>query len=1048
MLFNKKLLQNEINNFEFPSGERLEKIQKVINGWQTSLKESDLEKTKEKSIQGLFLLKFFNEILGYATQIEGIAEYNFIQHPKTEVDSKEPDGSLGFFSKDKASNITRAVIELKDANTSLDKKQAGRKENYTPVEQGFNYLPKFDRCDWVIVSNFKEIRLYHKSRGEGYYEEFKILDLDRETEFKRFYFLLCKENLIDKNRNALLDRLVKDTSEQQENISKEFYKEFKEIRHNLFNHLIENNSGIERKLLLERTQKLLDRLIFIIFCEYSGSLLPLNIVKDVYNLGIKSRERSDQRVWREFKNLFQDINEGRSDIPPEINKYNGGLFSQDDILDNLTIKDDIWSGIIGLLKYDYESDLNVNILGHIFEQSLSDLEQLKNEIDGIQTDKTKSKRKKDGIYYTPEYITRYIVEQTIGKYLEEHPDKLESIKILDPACGSGAFLNQAHSFLREQYKNRYDEKLLNAGKGQLKVFEHYNLAETDRGILLNNLYGVDLNEESTEITKLALWLKTAKKTEPLQNLDNNIKCGNSLIDSPEIAGNKAFNWNEEFKDITEQGGFDVVIGNPPYVRQELFSNIKPYLEKNYEVYTGVSDLYVYFFERGLKLLKEGGYFAFIVSNKFIKSNYGRKLTQYLQKNYTIVEIIDFGDLQIFEGATTMPCIITIKKEKPTEKQIFNCLELESLDNITNLITEIIKKGFECVIKIDCENWILTSNRKNNLIEKIKDKGISLNELGLNINRGIITGFNEAFIIDTKIKQELCSKDSKSIEIIKPLLRGRDILPYGFNWDNLWLINTHNGYKDIPAINVEQDYSTIFCHLLAYQTNLEKRYDKGKHWSNLRNCAFIEEFKRPKIIYPNMTSIFPFVFDDKGFYTNQKCYILTSNENNSVFLKFLTAYLNSNLSKFLLKMFFPVLLGGTREINEVIFKDFPVPETVKDQQESLAIKAEQMQELNKALNETSKQTLEFIKTKYNLEKISQKLEKFYRLGANQFIEELKKQKVKLTISEEKELMEWFKAESSKLIELEQQINELDKNIDQEVYQLYGLSDEEIQIIEAT
>jgi len=1256
MLFNKRLLQRDTEKFNFPQDTELEKIKGIIKAWQKSLRNSDLEKTKEKTVQGLFLERFFNSILSYSTQADGLDNWEIIQHPSTDVDSTEPDGVLGFFSKDKPKNIVRAVIELKDAKTNLDKKQLNRKEKYTPVEQAFGYVTKYDNCDWVIVSNFREIRLYHKSRGQGYYEKFDILELDDDKEFKRFYFLLCKENLLDKNRNSLLDKLVLDTSKNEEEISKAFYKELKQIRNEIFEHIFQNNSDIDKKILLEKTQKLIDRLIFIMFCEDTGSLLPTNIIKTVYELGIKSRERSEQRVWREFKNLFQDINEGRYDIDPPINAYNGGLFTYDEILDNLVIKDPIWSRIEYLSsKYDFDSDLNVNVLGHIFEQSLNDLEQFKNEIEGIPTDKTKSKRKKDGIYYTPEYITRYIVEQTVGKYLEENPDKLETIKILDPACGSGAFLNQAHSFLKEQHKIRFEEQIKD--KKQLGIYD-FNPAEVDKSILLNNLYGVDLNEESVEITKLALWLKTAKKTEPLQNLDKNIKCGNSLIDDPKVAGTKAFNWKKEFPDIFKEkelqafhvtwathnsrysermkeykvktgepvmfneqdeilvtqfiaqivkednlrilaynicqdhvhcvlvceeaerdsivqklkavsarkynihmgrtipeqgsmlpcqrgktqnhlwtqkynynlienetelenvlhyvtynrekhnlpnngasyynngachynkgacslakkecslakenslvkegslaslvqsmlipvdkafepepaGGFDVVIGNPPYVRQELISGIKPYLEKNYKVYTGVSDLYVYFFERGLELLKDGGYFAFIVSNKFIKSNYGKKLTQYLQKKYAIVEIIDFGDLQIFEGATTMPCIITIKNEKPKEKQTFNYIQLETLENITDLKTEILKNGFECSIKTDCENWILTSNKKNNLLEKIKNNGIPLAKLGLNINRGIITGFNEAFIIDTETKEKLCKEDSKNEEIIKPLLRGRDILPYGYNWDNLWLINTHNGYKNIASINVEKNYPYIFKHLLNYQANLEKRYDKGKHWSNLRNCAFIEEFEKPKIIYPNMTSVFPFVFDDKGFYINDKSCIITLNEKKSLFLKFLTAYFNSRLSKFLLKIFFPVLLGGTREIKEFVFKDFPIPQATESQQNSLAQKAEKMIELNKALHEQTASAVEFLKIKYSIQKISQKLEKFYQLGANIFIEELKKLKVKLTLKEEEELINWFKEKQTQLAEIEKRINALDKEIDNEVYKLYDLTEEEINLIE--
>ena len=162
-------------------------------------------------------------------------------------------------------------------------------------------------------------------------------------------------------------------------------------------------------------------------------------------------------------------------------------------------------------------------------------------------------------------------------------------------------------------------------KRQLDISD-VNFAEINRSILLRNLYGVDLNPESVEITKLSLWLKTARSSEPLQNLDKNIKCGNSIVDDPEFAGARAFDWNKEFPFIPKEGGFDVIVGNPPYVRQELIKEIKPYLESKYKVYTGVSDLYVYFFEKALSLLKENGLFAFIVSSKFLRADYGKKLT--------------------------------------------------------------------------------------------------------------------------------------------------------------------------------------------------------------------------------------------------------------------------------------------------------------------------------------------------------------------------------------------------------------------------------------
>jgi type I restriction-modification system DNA methylase subunit len=243
-----------------------------------------------------------------------------------------------------------------------------------------------------------------------------------------------------------------------------------------------------------------------------------------------------------------------------------------------------------------------------------------------------------------------------------------------------------------EYKVQHDQKLLQQrDKKQLDISD-VNFAEINRGILLRNLYGVDLNPESVEITKLSLWLKTARSSEPLQNLDKNIKCGNSIVDDPEFAWARAFDWNTEFPFIPKDGGFDVIVGNPPYVRQELIKEIKPYLETKYKVYSGVSDLYVYFFEKALSLLKENGFFAFIVSNKFLRADYGKKLTNYLQQNFTILELIDFGDLQIFDGATTYPCIIIIQKKKPTEKQYVEFLKLKSFDAVADLGMALKKAG--------------------------------------------------------------------------------------------------------------------------------------------------------------------------------------------------------------------------------------------------------------------------------------------------------------------------------------------------------------------
>ena len=559
-LFNQRLLKTAIDKFAYPVGDKREKIDGIINAWQTAFKDHDLSKAKETSLQGKFFAKFFCEILGYTMQDDGFETWTLNQEAKTEVDGKEADGSLGFYSK--TSKQTRCVIELKDAQCNLDTKQQSRENKLTPVEQAFQYLYKFADCDWVIVSNFRITRLYHKSKGQTAYEEFDILNLHEEKEFKRFYFCLNKDNLINKNATSPMDLLIQQSSVADIDISKEFYSEFKQVRKLLYNHIVENNSNYDKKLLLEKTQKLLDRFIFIFFCEDTAGLLPHNTVENIYNMAKNSFSLEPCRIWEQFRGLFVAIDKGNSNVNPPINAYNGGLFKYDEILDRLIIKDEVFEHIKKLARYDFESDLNVNILGHIFEQSLSDLEAIKNEIDGTYTAKNKGIRKVDGIHYTPEYITHYIVKNTINRYLEENPQELKTIKILDSSCGSGAFLNQAHTALRKQYQIDIERKIAQiANKKNLNLFAHTNLVENDRTILLNSLFGIDINPESTEITKLALWLKTANKSAPLQNLDKNIKCGNSLL----------YNWHED----NNNGKFHIVIGNPPYITE--YTNKKAFV---------------------------------------------------------------------------------------------------------------------------------------------------------------------------------------------------------------------------------------------------------------------------------------------------------------------------------------------------------------------------------------------------------------------------------------------------------------------------------------
>ena len=1032
-LLNQKLLKSCVEKFNFPDSEKRQRIDEIISAWQTAFKDHDLSKAKETSLQGKFFSKFFCEILGYTMQDDGQEVWTLKQEAKTEVDGKEADGSLGYYSKTSAK--TRCVIELKDAQCNLDSKQQSRESKQTPVEQAFQYLYKFADCDWVIVSNFRYTRLYHKSKGQTAYEEFDILNLHEEREFKRFYYCLCKENLLNENSCSQMDLLIKQSGEADIDITKEFYAEFKTVRKILFEHIVNNNPNFDKKLLLEKTQKLLDRFIFIFFCEDTAGLLPHNTVENIYKMAQNSFSLSECKIWEQFRGLFVAIDKGNNNVNPPINAYNGGLFAYDEILDKLIIKDEMFTHIKELARYDFESDLNVNILGHIFEQSLSDLEQIKNELDGIQEDKKNSKRKKDGIFYTPEYITHYIVEETIGKYLEENPDKLETIKILDPACGSGAFLNQAHSFLLKQRQIQVEENIKNNDKSQLNLFKHTNQVEHDRSILLNNLFGVDLNKESVEITKLALWLKTANSKCKLNNLDENIKCGNSLIDDETIAGDKAFKWENEYKGIMQNGGIDVIIGNPPYFNIDTFGHNSPifeHLKTAYsDIYMDKSDILFYFIKKSIDLLKDNGIMGFIISNAFLFSDKAKKLRNYILEKCSILKIVNFEQYLVFKDAGITTCILVLQKNKNYDtSQVINIKEkdltedvvISKIQNSSNIFDVSFDKNSDCNI--------------SKLNAKIDGNHNKLGDI-LHVGKGMETAANNVFSFKEYPKgfpQDFI-KNRMSGEIISRYFLAKP-LEY-----MLYVENTEN-FEDLPQV--------IQKHLLNNKDFLENRADKKRRktakWWNYTFPMHKEYYEYDKLWCSYRARTNEFVFDDtKNFIGLTNTTVIFGN-NEKYNLKYILSLLNSKLLCFRYKSIGKQTGGGLFEYFENQISRLPIPNATEEQQNSLSEKAERMIELNKSLQEETQKAIELIELEYKPKKISQNLSSFYTLGLNPFIEELEKQGVKLSLTQKEDLISWYKTKSELLNKIKSEIDTLDRQIDQEVYKLYNLTPEEIQIIE--
>ncbi|MGW8169486.1 MAG: Eco57I restriction-modification methylase domain-containing protein [Sulfurovaceae bacterium] len=965
---------------------------------------------KEEKYQDGFLKDIFESCLGYTLDSTDPSSFNLEREKKNETDSKKADGVIYLNGQ------VVGIIELKDQKT----------KNLDAIEvQAFNYHNSHANSRYIIISNFDELRFYIDKKTA--YEKFSLFNLTYD-EFKKLHLLLSYESI----RDGLPLSLKEKSANFEAQISKTLYRDFSTFRAHLFENIVKNNyhsvipypdtesisassneilnqvqddknATLDKSTLLRLTQKLCDRIVFILFAEDRGLLSPNTIHE------IRTRHSQDimgNPMYEYYKIYFNSINLGNEKL--NISKYNGGLFAKDEMLDSLVIDDKYLDMEAQKLSdYDFMSDISVNILGHIFEQSLTDLEEMErsfetprhSELDSesiketlkrVHGEKKVSKRKKDGVFYTPEYITRYIVENTLGKLCTDKKSELDlgsetlvspnnpkkltkaeqqykqnilayrewltNLKILDPACGSGAFLNQALEFLIREHTLVRD---------MLLPFQDLTLGyEIETAILEHNLYGVDINEDAVEIARLSLWLRTAHKGRTLTNLSDKIVCANSLINMP-----------------FEENSFDVVIGNPPYVRQEAIKDQKEALSQKYEVYTGTADLYVYFYELAIRLLKPNALTGFICSNKFFRAKYGENLRKYILDNTTIEEIADFNGVKVFEDATVDSAITIFKKAKADKNHEFKVVDTD-LEN------------FSTMLQSDLSDTSFTFSNPAELIikKKIEKVGTPLKEWDININYGIKTGFNEAFIINEAKKDELIKKDSKSAEIIKPLLRGRNLDRYVCDITNEYLINSHNN----PPVNIN-DYSAIKEHLDFYFEKLSARYDKGETPYNLRNCKYLNSFDNPKIIYPEFSSSSQFSFDDKKSYLLDTSWFIDKGD------KYLLACLNSKLIWHYLGSISSSLGNASLRMKKIFVEQIPIPKISETEQQPFIELVD-----------------EILSSK---EKIKKYKKHFDTLNAVDKIE----------ITEETE-------------KLENRVKSNENTIDQMVYKLYGLTDEEIKIVE--
>ncbi|EDP7141078.1 class I SAM-dependent DNA methyltransferase [Campylobacter jejuni] len=799
---------------------------------------------------------------------------------------------------------------------------------------------------------------------------------------------------------------------------------------------------------------------------------------------------------------------------------------------NTVLKDDkckAKKGQVGLLEYLFEF-LDSFDFGSDDEQSeiLSQKELISSSVLGNVFEKLNGY--KEGSFYTPSFITSYMCKESITKVVldkfnaqfdldakdiselrkslrkedkKAQKELLNSIKICDPAVGSGHFLVSALNVMLSIYDelNLFDEEfylevqndeiLITNHKGEFIEYKRpktpkdkahliqQELFHTKKDIIENNLFGVDINPNSCEITKLRLWIELLKHSfyqsfddenyhdlKTLPNIDINIKCGNSLVsyfetgkslshypnikerinkykrivkdykegfytdkshinqeiknlkisfknfcfadkfkkemkgfndkcekyskkygnflaindenlkffvsanltlfdfDEKEatkefanlkkeydnifnLESNHPFEWRFEFPEILDDDGnfkgFDLIIGNPPYIRQEELKELKPHLAKNYKVYKGTSDIYTYFYELGFNVLKENGILSFITSNKYTRAGYGEALREFLLKNTCILKYIDLNGIKVFDSATVDTSILSFEKIKIKENTFkylsLNNELLKNYDFEISAIKEFLNISQNSLSK---ESFAFNDESTNALKTKIEKLGTPLKDWhGLNINYGIKTGLNEAFIITTEKKDEILAncKDEdekeRTAKLIRKMLRGRDIKRYSYEWAGLWVINTHNGYKSkngekIKAINIEH-YPSLKKHFDEFYLQLEKRSDKGLTPYNLRNCAYIEEFEKEKIVYPETTQGAYFVYDNKGIFLEKTAFFIVC-EN----LKYLLGLLSSNLITYYYKNFSQGCKLGIKgyQYNKHALENLPLPK-INSKNEKLA-----------------------------------------------------------------------------------------------------------------
>lgn len=1041
---------------------------------------SERDMQNEVTAQGAFVDRFFKQLWGYTASGEQDRDHGYTAVPQYPIPKAGASGgtgfadlALGWFGLQTLPPIPQALCEFKDIHSGLDTPQRRKNDTRTPVKQCATYLHEVKaglhgnepvQPHWGLVTDMNEFRLYRRLEMPGSYQRFVIkprrgdtavslLADTPEASFQRLVFLRLfhVSRLISTAGDPQIIRDLQRQLVRERELENAFYGEYSRYRERLIVSLKAHNPdfpGTPGKLV-RLAQTILDRSIFVLFCEDMGRRLSFpprllsNYLERFSTAEIYSQD--GEEIWTALRQLFNAMDRGGVFHQQSINRFNGGLFARDAELDSLHIPNEVFCErnqasdaehlerypqtlLYFASSYNFGGDLEgkritLYTLGRIFEQSITELEALEAEADGRPSLTTITKRKRDGVYYTPEWVVRVIVEETLGSRLaglrqevglsddeiatiparrsaafqqrlaalDSYRERLHQLTVVDPACGSGAFLIHALEYLL--LERRRIAVLREQLTGRAELFQQ---EEQIREILASNVYGIDINPASVEIARLALWLHTARADRPLCDLNHNVRTGNALVsredldhwDSQLLLGGtemqqeriNAFSWQEAFPEVAARDGFDCVVGNPPYVKLQNFRRVQPEIAEFLRSATttagdpvyqstrsGNFDLFLPFIEQGIRMLQLSGRMGLIAPSLWLLNEYGASLRRTMHAGRHLDRWVDFKSYQVFEEAITYTALQFFTRQPNSAVRFFVAADGAVATNWRNAGTQVPYEDLSTN-----QTWVFLPEPERRFMQRLTVDCDRLDDATVTkqIFQGLITSADNIYhlvklghdrylsVADKDNPVEVALEDA----IMRPLISGPEVSRYMelktathllFPYD----INEH-GSRLISAAGMAETFPHAWAYLQAHEEALRNR-DSGKidnatKWWGYVYPKNLDKQHLPKLGVAQTVQRLQLARDANGTFCFNNVRVNGILAETEQQLLYLLAILNAPVANWVFVRIAAPKSGGYFEANKQFIAPLPIPRATPTQKRAIGERALALEQQHSELRELKTQ----------------------------------------------------------------------------------------------